>query len=140
MLTQSSEYRLLRAFMYRHQIPTAEYRNFRDHESAQQYLNAVNHDIVIKASGLAAGKGVIIPQNKDEALIALRDIMLDRKFGDAGKEVVIEEFLEGHELSILTFSDGITFKSMPPAQDHKRIYDGDKGPNAGLRPRMHAVR
>lgn len=94
-------------------------------------MNTISHPIVIKASGLAAGKGVIIPQSNDEALVALREIMLDRKFGNAGKDVVIEEFLEGDELSILTFSDGITFKSMPPAQDHKRIYDGDKGPNTG---------
>ena len=117
--------------MRRHNIPTAEYRSFTDHGSAREYVNTVSHSIVIKASGLAAGKGVIIPQNKDEALAALREMMLEGLFGDAGKEVVIEEFLEGEELSILTFCDGTTFKSMPPAQDHKRIYDGDKGPNTG---------
>jgi phosphoribosylamine--glycine ligase/phosphoribosylformylglycinamidine cyclo-ligase len=117
--------------MHRYNIPTAKYCSFGDHDSAQKYVNTIGHPIVIKASGLAAGKGVIIPQSNDEAFVALREIMLDRKFGDAGKEVVVEEFLEGDELSILTFSDGMTFKSMPPAQDHKRIYDGDKGPNTG---------
>jgi phosphoribosylamine--glycine ligase / phosphoribosylformylglycinamidine cyclo-ligase len=118
-------------FMQRHDIPTAKYCNFSDYDSARQYVDTIDHPIVIKASGLAAGKGVIIPQNNAGALTALREIMLDGKFGDAGKDVVIEEFLEGDELSILTFSDGTTFKSMPPAQDHKRIYDGDKGPNTG---------
>lgn len=86
---------------------------------------------MLKASGLAAGKGVIIIENKEETLAALKQIMIEHQFGDAGNEVVIEEFLEGDELSILTFSDGTTFKSMPPAQDHKRIFDGDRGPNTG---------
>jgi phosphoribosylamine--glycine ligase/phosphoribosylformylglycinamidine cyclo-ligase len=80
---------------------------------------------------LAAGKGVIIPQTKEEAHKALREMMLDHQFGDAGNEVVIEEYLEGDELSILTFSDGYTIRSLPPAQDHKRIFDGDQGPNTG---------
>lgn len=86
--------------------------------------------MVLKASGLA-GKGVIIPETQEEALAVLKEIMVVHAFGDAGHEVVVEEFLEGQELSILTFSDGVTFKSMPPAQDHKRIFDGDKGPNMG---------
>jgi len=118
-------------FMKRHAIPTAAYENFNSYESARQYLDSISHDVVIKASGLAAGKGVIIPQSKQEAQDALRDIMLDKEFGNAGDEVVIEEFLEGDELSILTFSDGHTIKSLPPAQDHKRIGDGDTGPNTG---------
>jgi phosphoribosylamine--glycine ligase / phosphoribosylformylglycinamidine cyclo-ligase len=117
--------------MARHNIPTAEYRNFRNYLAAEEYLRSVNHNVVLKASGLAAGKGVIIPETQEEAMDALRDIMVDHSFGDVGNEVVIEEFLEGQELSILTFSDGLTFKSMPPAQDHKRIFDGDKGPNTG---------
>lgn len=87
--------------------------------------------MVLKASGLAAGKGVIIPETQEETLAVLKEIMVVHAFGDAGDEVVVEEFLEGQELSILTFSDGVTFKSMPPAQDHKRIFDGDKGPNTG---------
>jgi phosphoribosylamine--glycine ligase len=118
-------------FMKRHNIPTAAYENFNKYEDAKQYLDTISHNVVIKASGLAAGKGVIIPQSKEEAQAALKDIMLDREFGTAGDEVVIEEFLEGDELSILTFSDGKTIKSLPPAQDHKRIFDNDEGPNTG---------
>ncbi|XP_014559861.1 hypothetical protein COCVIDRAFT_23814 [Bipolaris victoriae FI3] len=118
-------------FMKRHNIPTAAYENFSKYEDAKAYLDTISHSVVIKASGLAAGKGVIIPQTKEEAHAALKDIMLDREFGAAGDEVVIEEFLEGDELSILTFSDGRTIKSLPPAQDHKRIFDNDQGPNTG---------
>jgi phosphoribosylamine--glycine ligase/phosphoribosylformylglycinamidine cyclo-ligase len=118
-------------FMARHGIPTAEYQNFTDYESAKEYVKSISRKVVIKASGLAAGKGVVLPETPEETLEALKNIMLDRKFGAAGAEVVIEEFLEGDELSILTFSDGITFKSLPPAQDHKRIFDGDFGPNTG---------
>jgi phosphoribosylamine--glycine ligase len=118
-------------FMKRHSIPTAAYENFSDYEAAKKYLDSISHNVVIKASGLAAGKGVIIPQTKEEAQDALKDIMLDKEFGAAGDEVVIEEFLEGDELSILSFSDGTTIKSLPPAQDHKRIGEGDTGPNTG---------
>lgn len=118
-------------FMKKHAIPTAAYENFSDYESAKKYIDSVNHDVVIKATGLAAGKGVIIPQTKEEAHQALREIMCDRAFGSAGDEVVIEEFLTGDELSILSFCDGYTIKSLPPAQDHKRIFDGDQGPNTG---------
>lgn len=118
-------------FMKRHSIPTAAYENFSDHDSAKKYLDSISHNVVIKASGLAAGKGVIIPQSKQEAQDALKEIMLDKEFGAAGDEVVIEEFLEGDELSILSFSDGTTIRSLPPAQDHKRIGDGDTGPNTG---------
>lgn len=118
-------------FMKRHGIPTAAYENFSDYDTAKTYLDSVSHNVVIKASGLAAGKGVIIPATKEEAHAALREIMLDHQFGAAGDEVVIEEFLDGDELSILTFSDGYTIKSLPPAQDHKRVFDGDQGPNTG---------
>ncbi|KAL4926480.1 bifunctional aminoimidazole ribotide synthase/glycinamide ribotide synthase [Aspergillus undulatus] len=118
-------------FMKRQNIPTAAYENFTDYEKARQYLDSVPHTVVIKADGLAGGKGVIIPTSKEEAHSALREMMLDRQFGDAGNEVVIEEYLEGDELSVLTFSDGYTIKSLPAAQDHKRIYDGDQGPNTG---------
>ena len=118
-------------FMKKYNIPTAVYENFSDYEKARQYLGSVQHDVVIKASGLAAGKGVIIPTTKDEAHKALKDIMLDHEFGSAGDEVVIEEFLTGDELSILTFSDGYSIKSLPPAQDHKRIGEGDTGLNTG---------
>lgn len=118
-------------FMRRNRIPTAEYRNFSDYKLAQQYISSVKHNFVIKASGLAGGKGVILPQSRDEAERALKEIMVGKEFGTAGDEVVIEEFLEGEELSILTFSDGHSIKSLPPAQDHKRIFDGDQGPNTG---------
>jgi phosphoribosylamine--glycine ligase/phosphoribosylformylglycinamidine cyclo-ligase len=118
-------------FMKKHNIPTAAYENFDDYEAARKYLDSINHNVVIKASGLAAGKGVIIPLTKEEAHAALKEIMLDKEFGSAGDEVVIEEFLEGDELSILSFSDGYTIKSLPAAQDHKRIFDGDLGPNTG---------
>ncbi|CUS10818.1 unnamed protein product [Tuber aestivum] len=118
-------------FMQRHNIPTAEYRNFTVYEEAKAYLEKVAHNVVIKASGLAAGKGVIIPTSKEEALSAIKEMMVGKEFGAAGDEVVVEEFLEGDELSILTFSDGYTTVSLPPAQDHKRIFDGDQGPNTG---------
>lgn len=118
-------------FMSRHGIPTAAYHSFTDYEAAKQYVDSVKHDIVIKADGLAAGKGVIIPTSKEEAHAALKEIMVDRQFGAAGDQVVIEELLEGEELSILTFSDGYTIRSLPPAQDHKRAFDGDQGPNTG---------
>lgn len=120
-------------FMKRNNIVTAAYENFSDYAKASAYVDSVwnQHRIVIKASGLAAGKGVIIPLSKDEAQTALKEMMEDKTFGEAGDEVVIEEFLEGHEISILSFSDGETIKSLPPAQDHKRIRDGDEGPNTG---------
>lgn len=118
-------------FMKKYNIPTAAYENFSDYEAARKYLDSVNYNVVLKASGLAAGKGVIIPTTKEEAQVALKEIMLDKEFGSAGDEVVIEEFLEGDELSILSFSDGYTIRSLPPAQDHKRIFDGDQGSNTG---------
>ncbi|EKD18026.1 uncharacterized protein L3040_004565 [Drepanopeziza brunnea f. sp. 'multigermtubi'] len=118
-------------FMKRNNIATAAYENFSDYESAKKYLDSIDHNVVLKADGLAAGKGVIIPTTKEEAQAALKEIMLDKEFGTAGDQVVIEEFLEGDELSILSFSDGHTIWSLPPAQDHKRIFDGDQGPNTG---------
>jgi phosphoribosylamine--glycine ligase / phosphoribosylformylglycinamidine cyclo-ligase len=118
-------------FMKRHGIPTAAYQNFSDYGHARKYLDEINHNVVIKASGPAAGKGVIIPASKEEARDALDLIMLNKEFGSSGDEVVIEEFLEGEELSILSFCDGYSIRSLPPAQDHKRIYDGDRGPNTG---------
>ena len=117
--------------MQRHNIPTARYQNFNNYETAKDYLDSIQHDVVLKASGLAAGKGVLIPSSKDEAHAALKEIMLDRGFGTAGDEIVIEEFLQGEEVSMLAFSDGYTIRALPPAQDHKRILDGDMGPNTG---------
>lgn len=118
-------------FMKQHNIPTAAYENFSDYDAAIAYLDRISHDVVIKATGLAAGKGVIIPTTKEEAKAAVKQIMVDKAFGSAGQEIVIEEFLTGDELSILTFSDGTHTLSLPPAQDHKRIGDGDQGPNTG---------
>ncbi|MCJ1293495.1 hypothetical protein MMC34_005050 [Xylographa carneopallida] len=118
-------------FMDRHKIPTAAFQNFNDYAKAKEYLESVSHDVVIKASGIAAGKGVIIPTTKSAALEALKDIMLKKEFGSAGDEVVIEEFLVGEELSMLSFSDGYTIKSLPPAQDHKQVFDNDQGPMTG---------
>ncbi|KAI5457882.1 phosphoribosylglycinamide synthetase [Mariannaea sp. PMI_226] len=118
-------------FMKKYNIPTAAYENFSDYEKAVAYVDRISHDIVIKATGLAAGKGVILPTTKDEAKAALKQIMVDKEFGDAGSEVVIEELLLGDELSVLTFCDGYSYRSLPLAQDHKRIFDGDQGPNTG---------
>lgn len=109
-----------KAFMLRHSIPTARYSSLNDFELAVCYINDVSFDIVIKASGLAAGKGLILPKSKSEAISAVKEMILDRKFGDSGSEVVIEELLDGEELSILTFSDGENFKSLPAAQHHKK--------------------
>ncbi|KAJ2727157.1 Bifunctional purine biosynthetic protein ade1 [Coemansia sp. Benny D115] len=118
-------------FMKKHGIPTAAYGNFTDYEAACAFVQAAEFDVVIKASGLAAGKGVLMPTNKAEALQALKSVMVDREFGDAGDEVVVEELLEGQEISVLAVSDGYTVTSFPAAQDHKRAYDGDNGPNRG---------
>jgi len=119
-------------FMKRHNIPTAAYETFTEHDAAQKYLDENREmKVVIKASGLAAGKGVIIPTTHHEASDALKSIMLDKEFGSAGDSVVIEEFLEGDELSVLSFSDGATICSLPAAQDHKRVNDNDEGPNTG---------
>ncbi|TPX55225.1 hypothetical protein PhCBS80983_g05496 [Powellomyces hirtus] len=118
-------------FMKKHNIPTAAYELFTDFEKAKSYIASVKGDIVIKASGLAAGKGVLLPETKEEAIEGLKSIMVDSVFGEAGQEVVIEERLTGEEVSVLAFSDGYTVIAMPAAQDHKRAYDGDKGPNTG---------
>lgn len=118
-------------FMRRHGIPTARYATFDDFAAACTHLGDIDYPIVIKASGLAAGKGVILPDTLTEAESVLHQMMIDRVFGAAGDEVVIEERLTGPEVSILAFSDGSTVSLMPPAQDHKRAYDGDCGPNTG---------
>lgn len=118
-------------FMQRHAIPTARFAAFSSYDEALKHLQAVDYPVVIKASGLAAGKGVMLPQNAVEARDALRSILVDKAFGDAGEQVVIEERLEGQEVSLLAFTDGVTLRVMPPAQDHKRLLDGDSGPNTG---------
>ena len=118
-------------FMARHHIPTARYATFRRFEEAMEYLVSIDYPIVIKASGLAAGKGVILPETIEEAKATLRSILVDKAFGDAGDEVVVEERLVGQEVSLMAFTDGTTVVPMLPAQDHKRLLDGDEGPNTG---------
>jgi phosphoribosylamine--glycine ligase len=118
-------------FMARHGIPTARHATFADFATALAHLHEIEYPVVLKASGLAAGKGVILPALLAEAEAALRQIMIEREFGEAGDEVVIEERLQGPEASVLAFSDGRSVALMPAAQDHKRIFDGDQGPNTG---------
>ena len=118
-------------FMQRHNIPSARYASFTDHAAALAHLHVVDYPVVIKASGLAAGKGVLIPATMAEAAYALRSLMVERTFGAAGDAVIIEERLSGPEVSLLAFSDGRAVATMPPAQDHKRAFDGDQGPNTG---------
>ncbi|RMG01283.1 MAG: phosphoribosylamine--glycine ligase [Nitrospirae bacterium] len=118
-------------FMKRHGIPTAEYRSFTSYIHAEEYVRMKGAPLVIKADGLAAGKGVIIAQTVEEAIEALAKIMRDRAFGDAGNRVVVEECLTGEEASYLVFTDGETILPMASSQDHKRIFDNDQGPNTG---------
>ena len=120
-----------KAFMLRHGIPTARYAVFTSFDEALAHVAATDYPVVIKASGLAAGKGVLLPESLAEAETALRQIMVERAFGAAGDEVVIEERLAGPEASVLAFSDGRNLVVMPAAQDHKRVFDGDLGPNTG---------
>jgi phosphoribosylamine--glycine ligase/phosphoribosylformylglycinamidine cyclo-ligase len=112
-------------------IPTAEHRVFTGYEEAAAYLRSNGPEVVVKAAGLAAGKGVIVPESMADADRALRRIMVDREFGAAGDEVIIEDRLVGQEASLLAFCDGTTVIPMPPAQDHKPVHDGDLGPNTG---------
>ncbi len=115
----------------KHGIPTADFHVFSDPEKAKTYCLDVNEPMVVKADGLAAGKGVIMARNGEEAAAAVRSIMLDRAFGDAGQQVVIEEVLKGEEASIMALTDGQTLVLLPSSQDHKRVGDGDKGLNTG---------
>ncbi len=117
--------------MHRYNIPTAEYRTFSEYETAADYLDSVSYPTVIKADGLAAGKGVIIANNNDEAISALQQIMLTKDFGSAGDRVVIEEFLSGFEASVFAFTDGRNFKTTIFSHDYKKILDDDKGLNTG---------
>lgn len=117
--------------MKKYNIPTASYEVFDDSDSAKKYLKNQQMPIVIKADGLALGKGVIIAQNLNEALDAVDEIMVEKKFGDSGLKVVIEEFLEGPEVTVLSFTDGNIVVPMISSMDHKQAYDGDKGPNTG---------
>jgi len=120
-----------KAFMARHAIPTASYAEFTDADAAVGYVREQGAPIVIKADGLAAGKGVTVAQTIEDAEAAIDDTMRSRQFGEAGPRVVVEEFLAGEEASILAFCDGATVLPLTSSQDHKPAYDGDAGPNTG---------
>lgn len=117
--------------MKKYNIPTAGYEVFEDPEKAKAYLESCPYPAVLKADGLALGKGVLICANKEEALQGVEDIMVSRKFGDSGSRLVVEEFMTGPEVSVLSFCDGETVLPMVSAQDHKRAYDNDEGLNTG---------
>ena len=117
--------------MAKYNIPTAAYGVFTEPEAAKEFAAKIGVPIVVKADGLAAGKGVLICENLAEAEQAIEDILVDNKFGSAGSRVVIEEFLDGQEVSVLAFADGEHIVPMVSAQDHKRIFDNDKGLNTG---------
>ncbi|HZV63159.1 MAG TPA: phosphoribosylamine--glycine ligase [Methylophilaceae bacterium] len=120
-----------KAFMVRHNIPTAAYATFTDAASAHEYVKQQGAPIVIKADGLAAGKGVIVAMDEDEAHAAIDYMLADNKLGSAGSRVIIEEFLEGEEASFIVMVDGKNILPLATSQDHKRLLDGDQGPNTG---------
>ena len=117
--------------MKKYNIPTAGYENFDNADEAIKYLETAKYPIVLKADGLALGKGVLICNTKEEALDGVKEIMLDKKFGDSGNTMVVEEFMTGREVSVLSYVDGKTIKIMTSAQDHKRAKDNDEGLNTG---------
>lgn len=123
--------RVAKDFMQRHSIPTAAYASFTEAGTAHQYIDQQGAPIVIKASGLAAGKGVIVAMTLDEAHAAIDDILVSKRFGAAGSEVIIEAFLQGTEVSFIVMSDGQHVLPLATSQDHKRLNDGDTGPNTG---------
>ena len=118
-------------FLKRNNIPTAVFEVFDDVVKAKEYVNQIDYNVVIKADGLAAGKGVIVCDNKDEAEKAIDMMLVDKKFGDAGNKIIIEERISGIEVSYIALSDGKIAIPMATSQDHKRIFDNDKGPNTG---------
>jgi phosphoribosylamine--glycine ligase len=120
-----------KALMSKYGIPTAKYATFTSAEKAKEYVICQGAPIVIKADGLAAGKGVVVAFSIEEAIQAVEDAMENKVFGEAGGKLVIEEYLEGQEISLMAFMDESGFHPMVPAQDHKRIFDGDQGPNTG---------
>jgi len=118
-------------FMKRNNIPTAKFEIFDDAKKATEYVKSINHPVVIKADGLAAGKGVIVCNSAEEALSAIETILVKKTFGEAGNRIIIEERIDGVEASYISLSDGNSAISMATSQDHKRIYDNDMGPNTG---------
>ena len=117
--------------MRRAGVPTAEHRTFTEREAAEAWVREQGAPIVVKASGLAAGKGAVVCATEDEALTAIRSMLADFEFGEAGREVVVEEYMEGEELSVFAVTDGEHFVVLVPSQDHKRVGEGDTGPNTG---------
>ena len=120
-----------KGFLFRHQIPTADYQSFTDAQAAHGYIDVKAAPIVVKADGLAAGKGVVVAATKDEAHAAVDRILVDRAMGDAGGRLVVEDFLEGEETSFIVLVDGERSLALATSQDHKRLRDGDEGPNTG---------
>lgn len=118
-------------FMKRNQIPTARFKIFDDSKKAVEYVQSLDYNVVVKADGLAAGKGVIVCNSKDEAISAINTILVKKTFGDAGNRIIIEERIDGIEASFIAISDGKFAIPMASSQDHKRIFDNDKGPNTG---------
>ena len=118
-------------FMKRNDIPTARFEIFDDPQKAQKYVESLDYDVVVKADGLAAGKGVIVCNNKDDAISAIQTILVKKTFGDAGDKIIIEERIDGIEASYIALSDGNVALPMASSQDHKRVFDNDKGPNTG---------
>ena len=121
----------MKNFLSRHNIPTARFIETDDEKKAADFIESLTPPIVVKADGLCAGKGVIIAKTKDEAKEAAKDMLSGKSFADAGKTIVIEEFLDGYELSVFAICDGENYKILPAAQDHKRLLDNDEGPNTG---------
>jgi phosphoribosylamine--glycine ligase len=118
-------------FMKKYHIPTASFKIFDKPEEAADFVKSSELPLVIKADGLAAGKGAVVVEDEQSALATIQKMMVDKVFGDAGRRVVVEDFLEGEEITILAFTDGQTIIPMPSSQDHKRIFDDDRGPNTG---------
>ncbi len=125
--------RFAKEFMQRHKIPTASYRTFQKGmtEEALEYVDTIQPPIVIKADGLAAGKGVVIAQSHEDAHRAIREMLDDARFGEAGETLIIEDFLQGIEMSCFALTDGVDYYFLPSAKDYKKIFEGDKGPNTG---------
>ncbi|MHC4821695.1 MAG: phosphoribosylamine--glycine ligase, partial [Planctomycetota bacterium] len=120
-----------KSLMAKYLIPTAAHRVFTNPDRAHAYIRDIETPVVIKADGLAAGKGVVVPDNPQEAAQAIDEMMVRERFGEAGRKIVIEERMDGQEASVLAITDGRTIAILDPSQDHKRIFDGDRGPNTG---------